>query len=110
VHDDPAAPQGLTVARISDGGVPVVQAAGELDAASAAQLRAILDEVFTDGHASVEVDMAGITFIDSSGLSALIHAHKQAEARDGTLTLRSPSRIVVRLLELTGQRDRFLGA
>lgn len=54
------------------------------------------------------VGLEGISFIDSSGLSVLIHAYKQANERDGSLTVRSPSPTVVRLLDMAGQSDRFL--
>jgi anti-sigma B factor antagonist len=108
VLEDPADPHELRVERSSDGDTQVVQAAGDLDAASADRLRGAIDDVFAEGHASVVVDMSEISFIDSSGLSVLIHAYKQAADRDGTLTLRAPSDPVIRLLDLTGQRDRFL--
>jgi anti-sigma B factor antagonist len=108
VLDDPTDPQELRVERSSEGDVPVVLAAGELDAGSGDRLRGAIDDVFTEGHASVVIDTAGISFIDSSGLSVLIHAYKEASERGGTLTLRSPSDQVVRLLELTGQSERFL--
>jgi anti-sigma B factor antagonist len=108
VIEDPGDPQELRIDRSSEDGVHVVCAAGELDAASADRLRGAIDDVFAEGHTSVVLDMEDITFIDSSGLSVLIHAYKQATERQGTLTLRSPSDQVVRLLELTGQRDRFL--
>jgi anti-anti-sigma factor len=109
VHEDPIDPHELKVERSSEGDVHVVRAAGELDASSAERLRDALDEIFTEGHSSVVIDLEHISFIDSSGLSVLIYGYKQAVERDGTLTLRAPSAAVIRLLDLTGQRRRFLG-
>ena len=107
--EDPVDPHEFKVERSSEGDVHVVQAAGELDASSAERLRDAFDEIFAEGHSSVVVDLEGISFIDSSGLSVLIYGYKQAGKRDGTLTLRAPSAAVLRLLDLTGQRSRFLG-
>lgn len=106
--DDLAAPNELQIVRSQEGDVQVVEAAGELDASTAARLRGAFDEVFAAGHRSIIVDLERITFIDSSGLSALIYAYKQATDRAGRLTLRSPSATVVRLLDMTGQSERFL--
>lgn len=108
VLDDLADPHELQIVRSAEDDVQVVEAAGELDANSAARLRGALDEVFAAGHRSVVVDLEGITFIDSSGLSVLIYAYKQSTEREGRLTLRSPSATVVRLLDMTGQSERFL--
>ena len=106
---DAVDPNELTVVTSTDGDAGVVQAVGELDANSAERLRAALDEVFAGGHPAVVIDLEGISFIDSSGLSVLIAAYKQASERDARLSLRSPSAAVTRLLEMTGQTERFLG-
>jgi anti-sigma B factor antagonist len=48
------------------------------------------------------VDLAGVTFIDSSGLRILVEAHRARIDADASLTLRSPSAAVQRLLEISG--------
>jgi anti-sigma B factor antagonist len=48
------------------------------------------------------VDLAGVTFIDSSGLRILVEAHQARIDADASLTLRSPSAAVQRLLEISG--------
>ena len=48
------------------------------------------------------VDLAGVTFIDSSGLRILVEAHQARIASDASFTLRSPSAAVQRLLEISG--------
>ena len=50
----------------------------------------------------VEVDCAGLTFIDASGLRLFVALHNACQARGAKLSIVSPSRCVVRLLELTG--------
>lgn len=48
------------------------------------------------------VDVAGVTFIDSSGLRAIVEAHQARHAAGSQLVLRSPSAAVQRLLEISG--------
>jgi anti-anti-sigma factor len=53
------------------------------------------------GRAQVHVRMSGVTFIDSSGLGALLRAHRLAQARGITFVIQDPSERVRRLLALT---------
>ena len=57
-----------------DNGLAVVTVVGEIDIATAALLRALVDEAIEVGAARVVVDMAGIKFLDASGLSVLVSA------------------------------------
>lgn len=107
VLNDPRGPDALQLATATEGDAGVVSAAGELDANSEARLRSAVDELLTEGCSTLILDLAGISFIDSSGLSALIYAYKRALESGGSLSLRSPSATVTRLLELTGQTERF---
>jgi anti-anti-sigma factor len=52
--------------------------------------------------------MAEVSFMDSSGLRVLIAGYKAAEQAGGALGVRNPSDVVTRLLEITGQLDRFV--
>lgn len=71
---------------------------GEIDSYTAPELA----ERLADDPAIDVIDLAAVTFIDSSGLRVLVQAH-QARAEAGeTLTLRSPSAAVQRLFEISG--------
>ena len=72
--------------------------AGELDLAGVAGVRERL--AATDGD--IELDCSELTFIDASGLSVLVAAHRLCEARGAKLTIVDPSPCVTRLLALTG--------
>ncbi len=48
------------------------------------------------------VDVAGVTFIDSSGLRVIVEAHQTRVANGSRLVLRAPSAAVQRLLEISG--------
>ncbi len=75
-----------------------VRLLGELDLASLPEVWARLDG--TDGD--VELDCAGLTFIDATGLRLFVAVEAACQARGAKLSIVSPSRCVVRLLELTG--------
>ena len=72
--------------------------AGEIDSYTAADLSARL----VDDPPIDVLDLAGVTFIDSSGLRVLVEAHQARTARGSRLVLRSPSASVQRLLEISG--------
>jgi anti-anti-sigma factor len=75
---------------------------GEIDAGSATTLQRRLDEAGELTTGAVVLDMSGVTFIDSTGLSVVIRAH-QGMGEDGrSLLLRHISAPVRRLLEITG--------
>ncbi|MGN6780227.1 MAG: STAS domain-containing protein [Marmoricola sp.] len=80
---------------------------GELDMLNAPDVTDDLTALLDDGVTELSVTLTGLEFIDSSGLSALIGVHQDAEARGARLTLVSPHERVVRLLHVTGLGDVF---
>ncbi|HTI69137.1 MAG TPA: STAS domain-containing protein [Candidatus Limnocylindria bacterium] len=58
-------------------------------------------------HRVVELDFSQGTFLDSTGISALIALHKALTGREGCLRLTHPSPVVLHVLELT-RLDRLL--
>ena len=84
-------------------GKVVVHVAGEVDMATAPELRGALDDLIVDqGNLFVTVDLAHTTFMDSTGLNALVLARKNMQARGGFLTLADPPATVLRLFEVAG--------
>ena len=79
----------------------VVHVTGEIDMATATQLGEALQEAVT-AHAHLVVDMSGVTFLDSTGLTVIIAAHRAALHRDGTLVLAGLAPAQKRLLAITG--------
>ena len=88
----------------SAGTVVTVTVSGEVDSTTAPGLRTCLLEVLDrPGTSTVEVDLRGVTFLDSAGLSALAMAHRAAVAADRVLQMRcGTTRAVVRPLQITG--------
>ena len=89
------------------GGVPVVNAAEEIDITNAEALRAALLAAAANGHGTLVVDMTATQFCDSSGLHTLIAAHKRAEAEGREVLLVIPSTAVLRVFALTAM-DRVI--
>jgi anti-anti-sigma factor len=85
----------LDVATDVDGALVLT---GEIDSYTAP---ALAERLNADPPAEV-VDVAGVTFIDSSGLRILVEVHQQRVAAGSRLVLRSPSAAVQRLLEISG--------
>jgi anti-sigma B factor antagonist len=79
---------------------------GELDTSHVAQLYEELAELTREGVRHIAINLAELDFLDSTGLSALIAAHKRAEAMGGELILSSPIGMR-RLFEVTGINTYF---
>lgn len=79
-------------------------ASGEIDAHTAPSLGAAIDAAGPD----VDLDLAGVEFVDSSGLRVLIDAHQRLAEAGGGLRLTAVSEPVRRLLEISGVSD-YLG-
>lgn len=80
----------ISVSQPTDG-LLVVALAGEMDIANAPQLTARLAELGTAGQDRVVIDLSKLTFIDSSGINALVSAAKPIEAAGGRVIVAAPS-------------------
>jgi anti-sigma B factor antagonist len=91
--------------RECDGHV-IVALRGELDILDAAGVAGALTAV-TAREPQVIVDLAGLDFIDASGLAALVRARKHARRAGGDLLLAAPQERVLEVLAVTGLLDLF---
>ncbi len=90
---------------ITDDAVDALRVAGEIDAHSAPEFAARLRTL--GGSGDRRVDMAGVEFMDSSGLRVLIEAHRAAEADGARLVVVAPGRVVSRIIEVSGLADHL---
>lgn len=90
---------------VNGDGVVVVRLAGELDQSAAPQLEACLDALRAEGARDVRLDLSGLSFCDSSGISAMVTASRQCRRLGGRLSIASPQAAVRRVLEITGLLD-----
>lgn len=79
---------------------------GELDLVSAPQLRQTLHEAVTNERL-IAVDLRGLTFMDSTGIHAILEADSGARRRGARLVLIRGSAQIGRLFELVGITDRL---
>ena len=73
----------------------------ELNAANAALFRDEVRAALTDVVSLLDVDLSVTTFVDSSGLGALIALHKTMSMRGGAIRILKPTATVCQILELT---------
>ena len=86
---------------------PVVLA-GDIDYARKDELDAIAAGFESAAATNARVDMREVTFLDSRGLSFLVHLRNAADARGGHVEIVSPPERVTDLLRLVNLDGRFL--
>ena len=93
-------PHVLTVAVDLDAeGVDLVTLRGELDFASGEPLSTVFADL-TGEPRRVVVDLAGLEFVDSSGVKMLVAAARAVEDAGGTLVLAGPTATVRRVFDI----------
>lgn len=75
---------------------------GEVDMATARHLEAAVARELDDGSDWLLVDMRRVTFVDSTGVTALFRAHEEAEGRGGALRVVAGPGPVRRVLSVSG--------
>lgn len=96
----------IEVETIRDGSL-CVRVSGEIDLATAPQLRTSLSDALSQAS-EVVLDLGGVGFIDSTGLAAIISGAHAAESCGADFRLASPLPAQPqRLLELTGVAERL---
>jgi anti-anti-sigma factor len=84
------------------GDTAVVTLVGELDLATADRLRTrLLTVVRSDPAPSrLVLDVSGLHFVDAAGIAVLLTAQRALAAGGGKVVLRSPSRLVTRVVKV----------
>ncbi len=83
----------------------VVALRGEIDMLTAPTFASVLDSLFETGRRDIVVDVAELEFMDASGLRAIGPMSARLHASGGALTIRSPSPMVRKLLDITAMGD-----
>lgn len=100
-------PGGFRALAGEESGVWVVDLRGDIDIATVPQLARILDVAIARDE-SVILDLAGVEFIDSTGLRELIRAHGRVTAQGRRLAVTcQPPAAAARLISLTGLGTLF---
>jgi anti-anti-sigma factor len=91
----------MQITRRSSGDIQIVTLSGTLDASVASKVRDELKELIASGQHRLVIDLEGVSFIDSSGLSALVTGFKMARAAGGDVALANVAPPVRSIVELT---------
>ncbi|HEY3724096.1 MAG TPA: STAS domain-containing protein [Acidimicrobiia bacterium] len=97
----------LLAETVHSGDGATVAVRGELDMASAPALASRLRELTTLPIGSLTLNMAGIAFMDSSGLRVLNECRSEAEAGGMPFSLEDVPPVVQRILDVTGMAELF---
>jgi anti-sigma B factor antagonist len=83
-------------------GVEVVAPQGEIDISNIEVLDRVLGEVAEQQPRQLLVDLSGISYIDSAGVSSLMRAGQQTAQQGGRFSLVGGRPFVRRLIRMTG--------
>lgn len=86
----------------------VVRATGELDVVTSGRLRRSVTDAIRLAPARVVIDLGEVTFMDSSGLGALLAMRTLASGAGVAFSVTGPTRQVRRVLEMTGTYERLV--
>jgi anti-sigma B factor antagonist len=97
----------LTLETVEVGGAAVVRVGGEIDMSNASRLRESLSSLAQGPQKMVVVDLEGVSFMDSTGLGALVSARERLSSGDTAMVLVANNSRVLRLLEISGLGSAF---
>lgn len=92
----------LQIERSDEPGWAIVSPAGEIDLATVAQLEEALAPSVTAGDTDIAVDLTRVTFMDSTGLRALLSASQSLTPSGHRLVLIVAGGPIDRLLDISG--------
>src|SRR5712672_2241397 len=89
------------------GTLPVIAVSGEIDVATAPQLRECLHRVIAEGGNTIVLDLLGTTFLDSTALGVLVGALKRCREQGGDLHVVVADPRIMKIFEITGLTNVF---
>lgn len=95
----------LSTRRLGDRAV--VSVSGEVDLETASQLGEHALEAVRTVSPRIVLDLAGVTFMDSTGLKVLVSVDRRAQLAGGSVVLVGAAPAVLRILTLTGLDQVF---
>jgi len=84
------------------GGVTIIDMVGRITLGEGSTLlRDLVRQNLDTGHKKIVINMAGINYIDSTGLGELVSAYRLVKSQDGELKLMNLNKKVSDLLQIT---------
>lgn len=81
-------------------GIQIVRPFGDVDLKASPELRQKLQETLEDKPASLVIDLANCSYIDSSGIATLVEALQKLKTYDGKLAISSAVQRVKDIFEI----------
>jgi anti-sigma B factor antagonist len=85
----------------------VLRVVGEIHATTAPEFSERLNTAIAQGRTGVVLDLTGVEFIDSTGLSVLLNGLRRVTRVRGTMVLACANPTVLRLFEITKLDSTF---
>src|SRR3954453_21046967 len=85
----------------------VISVSGEIHVTTAPEFSQRLNDAIAAGTRGVVIDMSGVEFIDSTGLSVLLNGLRRVTRAEGKLSLVVSNPTVLRLFEITRLDSTF---
>lgn len=85
----------------------VIATPEDLSASNVGEFRERSRAQIENEHMCIDIDMSRTTFVDSSGLGALVSLYKIMAVRGGSVRLLNPIQSVLQLIELTRMHRIF---
>jgi len=85
----------------------VIRVRGEIDVATAPEVRRALGSAITMPSLRVVLDLCDVNFIDSTGLQALLHAQRRLRDLHRNFVIVCPGGQVLRAFEIANLLDTF---
>ncbi|MCW2985777.1 MAG: hypothetical protein JWR63_3347 [Conexibacter sp.] len=102
-----AEPRFRTTERDVDDRTTIVSVDGEIHVSTAPEFSGVLSAAVAGGRTSLVLDLTGVTFIDSTGLSILLNALRRVTRAGGRMALVCSNPTVLRLFEITRLDSTF---
>lgn len=99
----------MSLTKRSVGDVMIVSVTGEMTAGTGigVLLKDTVRSLLQQGHRKLLIDLAGVPYMDTSGLGELVQSFATTENRGGSLKLMKPTRRIKDLLTITKLQSVF---
>jgi len=91
---------GLTIEQSQSSDESLIRVVGEVDLYSSPELRKAILKAVPSARGALAIDLAGVTYIDSSGIATLVEGLRSAREHGTEFILNAPSQAVMQVLEL----------
>ncbi|MBP3884787.1 MAG: STAS domain-containing protein [Olsenella sp.] len=97
----------ITIKTSAEGTSRRIAVMGEVDVSNASELRDAVEEAFSSNPSAVEIDLAEVPYIDSTGIGVLVGAAHRGKESGAAVTVSNPQRNVLRVLSMLGVEDEL---